>query len=94
MTEVVEYYCKSCGKKHGPLGMHGFDMSSGDGELPVVCKKCKEIFIGRFKKNKLQNKCSTCGSMPKMFDATCPDCSSSEMYFRDLNAGIERKCKD
>lgn len=93
MTEVVEYFCKSCGKKHGPLGMHGFDPTKGDGELPVVCKNCKEIFVGHFQGNKIQDKCSKCSSVFVDFDGTCPNCGSSDMYFRDIRFGIERKCK-
>ncbi|MFH1521044.1 MAG: hypothetical protein ABID61_05350 [Candidatus Micrarchaeota archaeon] len=93
MTEVVEYFCKSCGKKHGPLGMHGFNPDKGDGELPVVCKTCKKIFVGSFQGHKIKNKCSICGSMPISFDGTCPDCGSSKMYSKDIRFGVETKCK-
>ncbi|MFH1784969.1 MAG: hypothetical protein ABH842_00935 [Candidatus Micrarchaeota archaeon] len=92
MTEVVEYFCKSCGKKYGPLGMHGFMPDHGTGELPVVCKTCKIIFVGKYEKNVLVNKCSICNSIPSDFDKKCPNCGSSEMYFKDTRFGIEGKC--
>lgn len=94
MTEVVEYFCKSCGKKHGPLGMHGVNPETGDGELPVVCKKCKIIFVGYFKKKFAENNCPKCNSKPLLFDGSCPNCGSKEMYFRDIRFGVERKCND
>ena len=92
MTEVIQYNCKSCGKSYGPLGMHGFLPDTGEGELPIVCKKCKEILVGRFENGKLKTDCPTCKSKPINFDSKCPNCGSNELYYKDLRLGVEQKC--
>ena len=84
MTEVIEYQCKSCNRKFGPLGMHGAAV-----ELLVACTKCKDIFVASVKDGKLvKTSCVRCGSKYKIFDCKCPACGSEKMYYRDLALGL------
>jgi hypothetical protein len=93
MTEVVTYFCKKCKKEYGPMGMHGFEPAKGNGELPVVCRKCKTMTVKQFTGKKMETpNCPVCKSKYEILDGTCPSCGSEEFYFKDVNAGeLERK---
>lgn len=88
MTEVVKYRCKDCEKEYGPLGMHGFNPKEGNGELPMVCKECKIMLVGKFEENKLVNsKCSKCSKDFENFKNECPNCGSKNMQWTDIRMG-------
>ncbi len=93
MTDVITYTCKSCQKSFGPIGMHGYMPGEGNGELPVVCKKCKNIFVGRIENKRITNSnCSNCKALLVLFDGKCPSCGSSNMVFTDMRMkGFEQK---
>ncbi len=93
MTDVITYKCKSCQKSFGPMGFHGYMPKEGDGELPVVCEKCQNIYVGCVKGKKLETpNCFYCGSELTFFDGKCPSCNSSVMIFEDMRIkGFEQK---
>jgi len=94
MTEVVNYFCKACKKEFGTLGMHGFDPKGGNGEMPVVCKKCGDIFVGRYNDGKLENPgCHKCKGPLQLLDGKCPACGKAELYFRDVHFPPEMAMK-
>ena len=95
MTDVIIYRCNSCSKEFGPIGMHGYVPKEGNGELPVSCKQCGNIFVGKVVEKKLVDpNCPNCESPVKLFDGKCPSCGSREMIFKDVRMqGMERPAK-
>jgi DNA-directed RNA polymerase subunit RPC12/RpoP len=86
MTEAITYRCEACGRAFGPLGMHGYDPTGGNGEIPVVCQHCRDVFVGRVAKHSLVPPgCYRCGEPWAAFDGRCPACGSEELFFTDLN---------
>lgn len=67
------------------MGMHGYDPKGGNGERPVICKKCGDIFVGTYKGGKLLDKCPKCSGPLLLLDGKCPACGSGELYFRDVH---------
>ena len=85
MTEVVTYKCKACGASFGPMGMHGYAAREGTGELPVVCRVCKDMFVGRFIDGNMSNpNCPKCKGQLTLFDGKCPACGEQSMIFEDM----------
>lgn len=80
MTEIVEYLCKSCKKKYGPMGLHGAHV-----ELVGVCRKCKDFRIIPVSEGEAERtSCPKCAERVELFKGICPNCGSEDMYFRDL----------
>jgi len=93
MTEVVTYKCKACGASFGPLGMHGYAAREGTGELPVVCRACKAMFVGRFIDGEMSNpNCPKCKGQLTLFEGKCPACGEQSMVFEDMRMqGFEQR---
>jgi DNA-directed RNA polymerase subunit RPC12/RpoP len=86
MTDVVVYRCKACKKEFGPLGLHGYMPAEGNGELLVVCPKCKQIFVGTIHERKIENSnCAKCKTPLKLFNGKCPYCQSKDVIFYDIH---------
>jgi Zn finger protein HypA/HybF involved in hydrogenase expression len=80
MTEVVEFLCKTCKKKFGPLGLHGAHV-----ELVGICRKCRDFRILNASQGKPQlTACPKCSDRVELFEGICPNCGSTDMYYRDL----------
>jgi len=80
MTEVVEFMCKSCKTKFGPIGLHGAQV-----ELVGICNECKDFRILNASEGKPQlTSCPRCSGRVELFEGNCPRCGSAEMYYRDL----------
>ena len=80
MTELVEFLCKTCKKKYGPIGLHGASV-----ELVGVCKRCKDFrIIPVIEGSAVGTSCSNCSNEVELFKGVCPNCESVDMYFRDL----------
>ena len=96
LTEVVRYKCKGCGKEFGTLGMHGYSPKEGSGELPVVCRKCKDILVAQFKDKKMvRPNCPKCKGPLELFDARCPACGEKKLVFEDVRmSGFEQEAVD
>lgn len=92
MTQRIKLFCKSCKSDFGEYGLHGFNPEDQTGELLYNCKKCKTILVIEISKGKTMSKCPNCNSdlLPLH---TCPKCSSSELYYTDLNFPIPNETK-
>jgi len=93
MTEVVNFKCKACGKQFGTIGMHGYNLKEGNGELPVVCKKCQNIQVAQYKDHKpVRPACYKCKLVLVPLDGKCPKCGSDQLVFSNVRLpGMEMK---
>lgn len=80
MTETAKYFCKNCDFTK-TLAMHGMDAKAGNGEIPVMCKRCGLFEVGTIKGWKVENPgCKKCGKPKEISDGSCPYCFSKEFY--------------
>jgi hypothetical protein len=95
MTQVVTYICKECNARFGPMGFHGYNPKSKTGEIPGICKMCKEIIVLKLEKGVITNEiCPKCKNSRILFEGHCPICKSNQMVFSELNMpGYEQKAK-